>query len=236
MNIQPAEVQLPEVSNCSDPWGQVSRYALLAARFMHASLACQAMAGFILIELRKNFAVRKPGRPSSSSISAELDWEDACFDAGISATTAWRWMKLAQAIKPRLRRLGAEERLRELINSSPSTWNQDETDLVFKSLEKITDGKTQLDFLSEIGLAKRAPGGPGGARKNDAGAPAPTPALAPATDFTAIAIRDWGEIQRLLESYDAAAMFSHLNQALIQAQCAVLETALQARRRHLIEK
>lgn len=212
---------------------QISDYAHLATRFGQATIACQIMAGFALLDLKRAVG-RGPGRASASDDSAT--WEQMVeIHCGISTVTAWRWMRMAHAVKPRLKRLAGADRLRALLDSSPLEWSHDDSELLHRAIEHITDGRTQTDFMAEIGLLKKSPGGRRAKHtsSNTVHCAEPVDPIAPADPVRDCAIKDWAHIERLIQAYDHSGLLAALDPAHLQAQCAALEMALQ-RRRELI--
>lgn len=151
-------------------WLAVQKYATAAAQFERAKLACQVMAGFELIELHKVHDI-KPGRTkelvNGSPINSQASkWEDLVKDhAGVSRWTAANWMEMAKAVRPRLRKLDSAGRLAELMELSPSQWTEDDTQMISQVVHKITDGRSQAEFMVEIGVGKSDKRGSGGVRE-----------------------------------------------------------------------
>ena len=232
-------------------WQGVKYWAELAAKFSHASVAAQVMAGFALSELRKANNV-KPGQPkkvlphdagilvshnlphdvggsaTSPHDAAKLSWPEMVEKfAGISDDTARRWMAMADDIKARWKKLAPQVRLKELMAVPPSDWTEKDTKLVTDSLHKVADGSTQLEFMRELGLAKQKPGanstgGTGGNTKKKLSL-AEEKAL-----HIEMANVQWHAIQKQIGTYTDK--FLVLTDHDIEAQIAVLEQALTARK------
>lgn len=175
----PAIPSLPQTLEVSGSVDRVRQYSAASQAMSRASLAMQVMAGFELLELHKKSPYRHGGKrqkpelqtvPESSPRVSDLKqgpydgchtWAEFCGVAcGISPDTARAWMAMAEAVKPRLKKLqGFGGLIRELLTRPVSDLSADQTQLLTDAVSKITDGRTQLDFLSELGLVKR-PGNP----------------------------------------------------------------------------
>jgi len=145
-------------------WDAVRYWAGLATRFARASLACQVQAGFALRELRRLYTIR-PGRPQKihdpivnfpDSPERPVTWPEILRrEAGISHDTARNWIAMADALKRRWQALPVSDRLRQLMAVPPSDWAEDDTKLIADAVAKATTGRTQLDFLVELGITRR---------------------------------------------------------------------------------
>lgn len=231
-------------------WDTVKYWADLAAKFQHASVAAQVMAGFGLLELRKEFGTN-PGKrtdlaarcdttsphdaerldqgiSNSSSENDSLNWPARVEKfAGISDDTARRWMLMASGIKARWKKLAPQARLKELMTVPPSQWNEADTKLVTDSLHKVADGSTQIDFMRELGLAKEKSGGPGREPGCD-GIKKKLTLSEEAALRQELAAKNWHGIDQGLAAYKDK--FTCLTDADVTAQVARLEQALTARK------
>jgi hypothetical protein len=214
-------------------WSAVRQYVDMAEKFTRCQLACQVMAGFELNELHKVLGIRHGKRTDlTSPIVGEvnlkpLSWPDLVKrEAGISEQTSRNWMAMATAVKPRLKKLKGSDRLRALLQQHPSEWTKDDTELMRAAVHKITDGKTQTDFLEELGLAKKpqGSGAVGGYHPSGAQPQGPEAQLEAAK---LQAIKDWGSIDEDILRY--AAKFCLLTDPQIEAQIVILKAALEAR-------
>lgn len=148
-------------------WDRVKVYADHAAKFERAKLACQVLAGFELLELHRTQGVRA-GRPAKLPNDSGINprgaehWAETCRrEAGISDDTARNWMRMADAVKPRLRKLpGLGALVREILTRPLAELTEAQHALLDQAVHKVADGKTQLEFMIELGLAKQPPGGP----------------------------------------------------------------------------
>lgn len=132
-----------------------------AGRFERAKTACQVMAGFELIELKRSAGFVQGGRRGQNPNDLGFaSWDEFCrARIGISDETARGWMRMAEALKPRLRKLpGLGHLIREIIDRPLSQLGPEKCQLLADAVHKLADGKTQLDFMEELGLVKRAQG------------------------------------------------------------------------------
>lgn len=231
---------------------RLRQYATQSDRFARASLAMQVMAGFELLEIKAQSPYTRGGRrtPKSNPHDAGLTknahdsavlaktapsnpfdgwptWETFLNQAlQISADTAGRWMAMAENARPRLKKLdGWGSLVRDLMERPISDLNPDEVEVLSRAVAKITDGRTQLDFLAELGIVKR-PGNPalGG---NTGGRPAAIGVI----DDEAIkraAVEDWATVDRGLRGGGMG--FTVLTDAEIEAQIDLLTAAVRVRR------
>jgi hypothetical protein len=141
-------------------WEKARGYAEAGRRFAKASLVCQVMCGMVLSELHKVYEVR-PGKAPTKPLSRERGcWSDVVAErVGISETTAWRWMEMGRAVKSKWKKLPDGDRLKALMDLPVAAWTQGDCNLIDSAVHKVTDGRTQLEFLQELGLAKK-PGNP----------------------------------------------------------------------------
>jgi hypothetical protein len=105
---------------------------------------------------------------------------------------------MAEAVKPRLKRLGGLRALMEDILSKPlSALSSEQTLLLTEAVDKVADGKSQMEFMWELGIAKRPQGvaAKGGAT---GGASAPR-SLGGPDGQRLIAREDWATIVSKLE-------------------------------------
>lgn len=231
---------------------RLRQYATQSDRFARASLAMQVMAGFELLEIKAQSPYTRGGRrtPKSNPHDAGLTknaqdsallaktapsnpfegwptWETFLHQAlGISADTAGRWMAMAENARHRLKKLdGWGALVRDLMERPIADLNPEEVDVLSRAVAKITDGRTQLDFLAELGIVKR-PGNPalGG---NTGGRPAASGVI----DDDAIkraAIEDWATVDRGIRGGGMG--FTVLTDAEIEAQIELLTRAVRVRR------
>lgn len=152
----------------NDRWQRARNYVEGAALFQRASLAAQIMAGFELAELNKIY--NRQGKRSDLTLShddTKLSWEEALKQhLGIGKMTAWRWMEMAKAAKPRLAK--SDLQLGAILEKHPGALTGPEQELLRHAVHKISDGRTQMEFMLEEGIIK-APQGSGAKGGNTGG-------------------------------------------------------------------
>lgn len=221
----PAAVAAGELDIEGD-WGRVRRYSEAARQFGRAQVACQVLAGLELIELRKQNRVRAgrhvaDGAPTFADLVAE--------HAGISHDTAHRWIAMAEGVRPRLKKLpGVGALFRELLEVPLHRLSVEQHHLLEQAVHKATDGMTQIEFLRELGIAKQPAGH--GATGGDRGGRRPPKSLVPPSEeaMQAVARADWVQLETVLDA--SRANFCLLNDFEVEAQIAVFELHVKARR------
>jgi len=208
-------------------WQGVKYWADMAAKFQHASVAAQVMAGFALCELRKAHGTNQGKRTDLTSPhdAEKLDWPELVEQhAGISDDTARRWMLMAEGIKARWKKLAPQARLKELMSVAPSDWNEKDTKLVTDSLHKVCDGQGQLEFMRELGLAKKPTGNTTTTNRTP---PGKLSAEEQAAQLLALALQDSGHLGNAVTACNKS--FVLLEDLEINAQIALLERAIKLR-------
>jgi hypothetical protein len=240
-----------QVGNRVTGWEGVRFWAQTAAKFERCSLVCQVMAGIELVALHQVKRVKAgnqgkgaslneqgaSGKKFNSNTMLELDvpkdesfggkrWVDLVKEfAGVSEMTAWRWMEMARAVKPRLKKLGGDERLRTLLALPVAEWTADDQAVIEAAVHKVADGRTQLDFMMELGIAKKPMHGKGGARENTH----PKRGVDEIMRLNEqMAREDWVAIGNLFES--TGDKWTLLPDAEIEAMVGYLERQLKARK------
>ena len=233
---------------------RLRQYATASDRFARASLAMQVMAGIELSEIKRQSPYTRGGKrtPKSNPHDAGLTknanesaslvkiaqgsdpfagfatWDAFLADnLGISADTAGRWIAMAEAARPRLKRLdGWGSLVRDLMERPIATLEPSEIDVLAKAVAKITDGRTQLDFLQELGIVKR-PGNPslGG---NTGGRAGSGTGVIDDEAIARAAQEDWATIHRGIAG--GAMSFTVLPDHEIESQIDWLSRALRVRR------
>jgi hypothetical protein len=61
---------------------------------------------------------------------------------------------MAQGIKKQWKSLPVQDRLRKLMELPPSQWGEADMKVISDATHKCTDGKGQLEFMLELGIAK----------------------------------------------------------------------------------
>ncbi len=208
-------------------WESVRRWTDWAAKFGRGSLACQVMAGFGLLGLRDTYDI-KNGRPSHDkklSHNEKVSWNNLVSnELHISSATTYRWMKMAKALRDQYGDLTAPDRLRALLGTSPKDWTTDDSELVVALVDQVTDGKTALAFLRELGVTRRP------ARPQRQAHPKPDKTL-PTDQQIETAKTRWDKLRRELRQYGRA--FEILDELDVSAQIVILTTATHARQNWL---
>lgn len=148
-------------------WDGVRHWLNAAKMFEQGKLFSQVMIGFELLALRKahgtNQGKRRDLRDTTSPQAAEkltsdqqnqgnakLDWPELVKkEAGISDDTAARYMDLAKAATPRLKKLPALKNFDPLampLAQLPAP----QKSAMEKAVRKLTDGRTQTDFFAAL--------------------------------------------------------------------------------------
>jgi len=214
-------------------WDTVKYWAELAAKFSHASVAAQVMAGFALNELKKANNI-KPGNPHRGQLPNDLvikTWPELVAEfAGISDETARNWMRMADGVKAKWKKLAPQEKLKALMSVSPSQWSEDDTKLVTASLHKIADGQTQTDFMRELGLAKKPSKNPNAGDYEHGKKKALTTAEA-AAEIERMALEDSVKMGEWIRASNRS--FVNVSDLEVSVQCSLLEEALKVRNKWL---
>lgn len=171
----PTKGAIALAATVEDKWERAKRFVTAATLFQRASLAAQIMAGLMLIDLYKAYGIKKGKRTDlPHNAGSSESWPDAVRKRlGISDDTAYRWMDMARAAKPRLTKGDID--LGAILEKNPGALTQAEQELLQKAVHKISDGKTQLEFMLECGAVKAPQGSAarggalGGAGKNRTG-------------------------------------------------------------------
>jgi len=171
----------------AEQWAKARRYVEAATLFQRASLAAQIMAGFVLLDLFKGFRETRGGDHKSSRYLVENQkfhsetfdfhppvtvsekrelWEEAVKrELAISKVTAWRWMEMARAAKSRLTKGDID--LAAILEKNPGAITPAEQELLKRAVHKISDARTQMEFLLECGVTKAPPAYHGGGGAHD---------------------------------------------------------------------
>ena len=223
-------------------WDAVRYWVGMSTRFKQADLACQVMAGFALRALYKQHGVGR-GRRVKANHSATPNQipNDSVFDhngqswpeivkaeAGVSDDTARNWMSMSDGIKSRWKKLPVRDRLRSLMEVSPSQWSDDDTKLITDAVHKSTDGRTQLELMWDLGIAKKPSGNP---HAKGTGQPSKNlTAEEQATLLREMALEDSGRLgHAITASNKNFFLLTEVNDLEVTAQVAVLEHALKLR-------
>ncbi len=167
----PAIIETSELDPIAASWQRVRRYHGLAGLHLAASTAAQVLAGMELIDLHQSHK----GRGRRSDLSHDgTSWDDRLTEAGVTRTTAYRWMDMAKAARKRLAKDNTD--LAALLDQPPAAMTEIERETLKRAVHKITDGATQSEFMFELGITRgkvRPKGGNlGGERTVDTRTPA----------------------------------------------------------------
>ncbi|HBJ87119.1 MAG TPA: hypothetical protein DDZ88_25320 [Verrucomicrobiales bacterium] len=217
-------------------WQGARTWLTAAQRCEQLKLFCQVMLGFELQLLHRTKNI-KAGNPTGtnqyqlSPVTEGDDWETTLTrETGLSKTTAYRFMDMAKAAAPRIRKLPL---LKDFDPCATPIAELDEPKIsaLEKTVHKLTDGLTQRQFGELLGLWKtptgatgRAPG-EGGRKKLSLGEQAEA--------FKRLASEDWAALADGLDSYRDK--FTVLSDGDVAAQISVLEHHLAARRAWLAQ-
>ena len=153
LDITVDEVKAPDI------WQPARDYYSMAQRLARASVACQVMLGFQLIEIKKKLGYvqggkRKPSKTESASVLAT--WEDHCkAELGITDRTARTYMTMAEGAKRKLKSCFSHL---PLLDQPVTNYSDEQLKMLEKAVNKITDGHTQSEFMIECGIAKKPQG------------------------------------------------------------------------------
>jgi hypothetical protein len=156
-------------------WESAKRWTEMARHAAKVTVYCQVMVGFELLALREAHGETRgrKGRNNPKDLDYSGDpepfYDRVRREIGVSDQTALNWMRMAEAAVPQLKKLGALKGVDPTTTPLGSLTLVQQTALD-KALHKLTDGRTQSDFLQELGLAKmpQGSGATGGARPHPA--------------------------------------------------------------------
>lgn len=139
----------------------VRQWIDLAGRFQRCQVACQVMAGFELAAVKRAAGFVQGGlRGQNRSNSGFATWADFLrAEIGITDKTATNWMMMADAARPRLKKLkGFGALLRDIVSKPVSELTAGENAMLTDAVHKLVDGRTQLEFMLDLGIAKAPQG------------------------------------------------------------------------------
>jgi hypothetical protein len=202
----------------------VRRWQDTIKRFEICRVAAQVMCGFELSELKRKAGFARGGyrgKPMDDREKTET-WEEFVQNAiGLSDETARTYIRMADAVKPRLKKLAHIGDVIDGILSTPITeLPAQSVELLFSAVRSVADGKSQFQLMLELGLAKHPQGSAakGGNLGGTPAGPAPTP------DDAAIlraAREDWFLVAQKMRA--AGCNFTLLPDAEIEALVSELE-------------
>ncbi|MCW5560096.1 MAG: hypothetical protein KIT22_19945 [Verrucomicrobiae bacterium] len=236
-NLPVAAPKIPKLPvSVTGTWDGARRWRDAAVAMERGKLFCQVMLGFELLCLRE--AHSQPGTRTDLETSGQtgrrLFGEIVEKELGVADRTARRLMEMAEAAKPRLKKLPG---LRDFdptvkpVAELPAPQQQ----ALESAVKKLTDGTTQVEFMRDLGIAKLPQGAAAAGRAKGEGG---RKKLSPSEEveiLQSLAREDWRAIEdRLLGTYREK--FTLLSDPEVTAQIAALERALEARKAWLKTK
>lgn len=159
-SIPDLELALSQVTTSQNCWDTARRFANAANRFEHGAVACRVMAGIALLDLHQSHSIRA-GNPADRDPETQPAWPEIVKrELGVSDETARRWMAMAKSALPRLQSGEAGEVFRQLLTIPITELSEHQCKVLNHAVEKLVDGRSQLDFMESLGLI--APSGPRG--------------------------------------------------------------------------
>lgn len=228
-------------------WDGARQWLTAATRCEQLKLYCQVMLGFELQTLRKAHNITPGGDRKSNSHGGNLipsnkpatsdssdkseSWEEILHrETGLSQSTAYRFMDMATAAAPRLKKIPAlrsfDPTAKPIAQLPPP-----EKAALEKAVHKLTDNLTQKQFGEQMGLWKKPQGSGATGRKPGDGGSKKLSLAEQAELFKLQATEDWSGKSGLalaLAAYNSK--FTCLTDTDVLAQVATLEQALNARR------
>jgi hypothetical protein len=139
-------------------WDGVRHWLNAAKLFEQGKLFSQVMTGFELLALRKSHGIVNGSKAHLSQDGKGQDWETILEkEAGLSQSTAYRYMDMAKAAMPRLKKLPALKNF-DPFTQPMSQLEKPQQEAMATAVKKLTDGKSQADFFE--GLYKTGGGNP----------------------------------------------------------------------------
>lgn len=212
-------------------WDGVRHWLNAAKMFEQGKLFSQVMTGFELLALRKAHGIQHgnnqhEGRTSQIGKSTE-DWETILEkEAGLSQSTAYRYMDMAKAAMPRLKKLPALRNF-DPFSQAMSQLAEPQRDAMATAVKKLTDGKTQTDFFED--LYKQGGGNPDAKGKGSRKLTTEEQRL----KAVELALEDSGCMgAAITASNNNFFLLAAENDVELDAQISVLEFALKLRRKY----
>jgi hypothetical protein len=189
------------------------------------------MVGFELAALQKAHGIHNGGVHGSLSHDGKVkdDWETILKkETGLSQSTAYRFMSMAKAAAPRLKKFPALKNF-DLFAKPLSMLPAPQREAMEHAVKKITDGKTQAEFGEQLGLWKKPQGsGATGRAPGEGGEKKRLSIAEMAAAHREMAAVQWLALEKMLGSYRDK--FLVLTDHAVAAQIAVLEPGLNARK------
>lgn len=206
-------------------WDGVRHWLNAAKLFEQGKLFSQVMTGFELLALQKANNVVSGKHLLSHDGKGSDDWETILEkEAGLSRSTAYRYMDMAKLAAPRLKKLPALKNF-DPFSTSLATLGEPQREALTSAVKKLTDGKSQADFFEELYKGKGGSENP----NPDGGKNRKTLSLSEEVVLRKeMALGQWQSIWRGLAAYTDK--FLVLTDHEVEAQIATLEQALTARK------
>jgi len=213
-------------------WDGVRHWLNAAKMFEQGKLFSQVMTGFELLALKKAHGVingnnQHEGRVSQNGKPTD-DWETILQkEAGLAQTTAYRYMDMAKAAAPRLKKLPALKNF-DPFSQPMSLLAEPQREALTTAVKKLTDGKSQADFFEE--LYKQGGGNP---NPKDGGERKPLNTAEQADAAFKIAMENSGWMGKAVTASNKDFFLTAKDNDLeVDAQIAVLEFALKLRTKY----
>lgn len=209
-------------------WDAARTWLNRARQMAEGALFCQVMTGLELLKLQKDHPETRGGDRSKSPPRGLLPFaETATKETGLGRSSVFKLIEMARAAVPRLRkysRLRGFDPTASAIGLLPAP----QQEALTAAVRKLTDGLTQGDFLTELGLAKapQGSGATGGAR--NVGPQEKLSAEDKAAMMAKAAREDFGAAVKAFEI--SKARFTLLPDEEILGQIEYLERQVRARR------
>lgn len=206
------------------------KYLDAAAKFARCSAAMQIMAGFEMAELKKLGGWVQGGRRGQNrnvcGFAGHDTWEDFCRnELEIGERTAANYIAMAEAAKPRLKKVeGFAGLLDEILHQPVTALSEENKNLLTEAVKKITDGRTQMELFEEWGISKKRPVPATGGALGGAGAPRHQPTE---EEIREAARRSWTDIMAsVLREKDSFTALDDAHQEALQLHLEALLNGL----------
>ena len=154
---------LPLTGESTGPDWSRARAMLSGIKTMvRMTLAAQVMLGLELQTLKVELGFcgsgRRKERPNDSVFkSLNRTWEQWCkAELGISPDGADNFISLYEAAKLRIKKHGGQPKLLSLVETHPSKFTKQDSDLLSGMVDKLCFGETQKSLLEELRIYKRS--------------------------------------------------------------------------------
>lgn len=215
---------LSAINTLDDKWSAAGEYLSSSMGFQACKEYAQAMCGLYLRDIQRELGLGRGGdRSVANGQNARLNFADLCQEKlGIADRTARRLMEMGDALRKRLKKI---PELQQIDVQSLNRLTGPQLDTLKTAVRKLTDGRTQIELMEALGLCKKGGAGSGGARESSGESGSISDRAANTVD---LARTDWAALDLGLRGYGEK--FLALDDASINAQLALLEVAVKARR------